>query len=236
MGITEHLFFDGVDLNDFGALPIIGNIYASAERVYETVSVPGRSGDLLLDGGRYANITRSYDVIFAGAAVREQAAALRTFLTSRVGYRRIEDTLHPDEFCVGFFRGGLASSIETVRQVRYTLEFACKPQRWLKSGEIPRHFTAHGVIVNPETTEARPLVRVYGAGTVTINGTTVTVAESANTFVDIDSETEDCTCGEDNCNDLVTLTDFPALSPGENVVIPGAGVSRVVITPRWWRL
>ena len=76
MGITEHLFFDGVDLNDFGALPIIGNIYASAERVYETVSVPGRSGDLLLDGGRYANVTRTYDVIFAGPAVRAQAAAL----------------------------------------------------------------------------------------------------------------------------------------------------------------
>ena len=234
--IQQHLFFDGVDINDFGALPYQGNVFASAQRDYEAISVPGRNGALLIDRGGYANVTRRWDVIFSGDDVAGKAARLRSFLTTRTGYRRIEDTLHPDEYCLGCFRGGLDSDIPVVRYARYSLEFDCKPQRFLKSGEAVTVLTASGVIVNPEPTTARPLIRVYGSGTVTVGGTSFTVASSDNAYVDIDSEIEDAYCGAVNCNSLVSLTDFPTLPAGETEVTPGNGVSRIEIKPRWWRL
>ncbi len=235
--MTQHLFFDGVDLNDFGALPYMGNIYASAARDYTAVSVPGRNGALIIDRGGYGNIARRWNVVFSGPEAAGNAARLRSFLTTRTGYRRIEDTLHPEEFCVGCFHGGLDSAFEeNIRYVQYELEFDCKPQRFLKSGEAVTVLTASGVIVNPEPTTARPLIRVYGSGTVTVGDTSFTVASSENAYVDVDSEIEDAYCGAVNCNALVTLSDFPTLPPGETEITPGTGITRVEITPRWWRL
>ena len=235
--MTEHLFFDGVDLNDFGALPVIGNIYAAPERIYTSVEVPGRSGALIIDDGQMGNVGRSWDVVFSGPLASGNAARLRTFLMSKPGYRRIEDTLHKDEFYLGAFRGALENGIkDTVRFIQYALEFDCRPQRFLKVGEQVRTFTAAGAMENPEPTTAKPLIRVYGAGDLTVNGKTVTVAAGANEYVDLDSETEDAYCGAVNCNGLVTLADFPILVPGENIITPGAGITRVEIKPRWWRL
>lgn len=236
MGVSEHIFFDGVDLSDFGALAVNGNIYASAARDYEAISVPGRNGALFIDRGGYENVTRRYDVYFSGPMAAGNAARLRTYLTTRTGYKRLEDTLHPDEYCLGCFRGGLDSSMETVRYVGYVLEFDCKPQRFLKEGDETVAFTAGGTLANPEPTTARPLIRVYGAGTVTVGGAAFTVAASANAYVDVDSEIEDCYCGGVNCNSLVTLDDFPTLGPGQSAVVLGEGITSVEITPRWWRL
>lgn len=234
--IQQHLFLDGTDVGDFGALVYQGNIYASAQRDYETINVPGRNGALLIDRGGYANVTRRWDVIFSGANVAGNAARLRSFLTTRTGYRRIEDTLHPDEYYLGFFRGGLDSDIPVVRYARYPLEFDCKPQRFLKAGETAAVLTSAGVLVNPEPTTALPLIRVYGSGTVTVGGTAFAVAANDNDYVDLDSEVEDAYCGGVNCNALVTLTDFPTLAQGETEITLGAGVTRLEIKPRWWRL
>lgn len=237
MGIKEHLFFDGADLNEFGCLPVIGNIYASPVRDYEAIEVPGRNGTLLIDRGGYGNVARTYDVVFSGPLAKENAARLRSFLTTRTGYKRLEDTLHPDEFCLGAFQGGLDSSITAnVKYVGYTLEFNCKPQRFLKLGEESVPLTADGALANPEPTTARPLIRVYGAGELAVGGTSVTIAAHGYDYIDIDSEIEDAYCGDVNCNAYVTLDDFPVLGPGETEIQLGEGITRVEITPRWWRL
>lgn len=239
MGIAEHLFFDGVDLADFGALLLVGNIFAAAERKYDTIEVPGRSGNLMIAQGGYANVMRTYDVFFPGETAREGSARLRSFLTSRAGYKRIEDTLYPDEFMLGCFRGGLDNAYtENTRYVRYVLSFDCKPQRYLKSGEQPRAFAADGVIVNPEETEALPLICVMGNGTVTVNGIAVTVTGNADNFTTIDSEMQDAYRHSENRNAYITLEDgdFPVLKPGENLISLGAGIACVEIRPRWWRL
>lgn len=239
MGIMEHLFFDGVDLADFGALLLIGNVFASAARKYDTVEVPGRNGSLIIAQGGYENVIRTYDVFFHRESAREGSARMRSFLTTRTGYKRIEDTLHPDEFVFGCFRGGLDNTYtENIKYVRYSLSFDCKPQRFLKSGEQTRAFAADGVLVNPEETEALPLVCVLGNGTVTVNGRAVTVTGNADNFTVIDSEIQDAYRHSENRNGYITLEDgeFPVLKPGENLVELGAGIACVEIRPRWWRL
>ena len=234
--VLQSLFFDGTDLADFGAMITDGNVYDAPERVYDSVSVPGRNGDLLIDRGRYANQIREYTAVIR-RNTREAAARLRTFLLSRTGYRRLEDSVHPDEFCLAVFRGSFASDIPVLAAVRYTLTFERKPQRWLKDGERTRSFTASGALVNPEETEAAPLIRVYGNGTVTVGGTACVVASNPG-YVDIDCELQDAFMGQVNCNDKLTLPggEFPRLGPGENAVELGSGIARADIIPRWWRL
>lgn len=235
--MIQHLFFDGVDLNDFGAMPVQGNIYASAARDYAVVSVPGRNGALLFDRGGYSNVQRTWDAVFSGPLASKNAARLRTFLTTRTGYMRIEDTLHKEEFYLGCFRGGLDSTIsQNIKYVGYSLTFDCKPQRFLKSGEETIVMTSDAIIVNPEQTTALPLIRVYGAGVLTVGETVITIAAHANEYIDLDSEIQDAYCGAVNCNSSVTLADFPFLGPGETQIDLGAGITRIEITPRWWRL
>ncbi|MBR4656933.1 MAG: hypothetical protein IKO68_10295 [Oscillospiraceae bacterium] len=234
--VYQDLIFDGTDLGDFGALVIGGNVFDGPERVYDAVSVPGRSGDLLIDRGRWANLIREYTVLLRGD-VPEKAARLRSFLGTRRGYKRLEDSVHPEEFYSAAFRGGLDSDLGSLSAARYVLTFERKPQRWLKSGERWRVFTSSGVLANPEETEARPLIRVYGNGTVTVGGVACVVASNPG-YVDIDCELQDAFMGAVNCNDKLTLPggEFPVLGPGENAVALGAGISRADIRPRWWRL
>lgn len=92
-------------------------------------------------------------------------------------------------------------------------------------------------IYNPTLFASKPLIRVTGTGTVGIGDNTITVA-SGYTYVDIDSEIQDCYCGTQNANSLVTFSNrkFPELQPGINGISLGTGVTSVQITPRWFRL
>lgn len=94
-------------------------------------------------------------------------------------------------------------------------------------------------MTNPTIFESKPLIRAYGSpGTIDINGTTITIAATGGTYTDIDCDMMDCFEGSTNLNDKVSFSgyDFPVLSPGENSVTPGGGITSVEITPRWWRV
>lgn len=87
--------------------------------------------------------------------------------------------------------------------------------------------------------DAKPLLRVYGTGKVHIGDDIITVL-SIDSYTDIDCESEEAymDSAEWPKNDKVQVSgdDFPVLRPGETKIHLGAGVSRLVIIPRWWRL
>lgn len=98
-------------------------------------------------------------------------------------------------------------------------------------------FDGSKAIYNPTLFTSKPLIRVTGSGTVSIGDNTITIA-SGYTYVDIDSEIQDCYCGIQNANSLVTFSNrkFPELQRGINGISLGTGVTSVQITPRWFRL
>lgn len=135
--VFGHVIFDGVDLADFGVTLSGTGTYNAPEADADYVSIPGKSGDLILDNGRYKNISVSYPVNIE-TKLPEKAEALSAFLMSRKGYCRLEDSYHPDEFRMAQFAGPI--DIDVFGQFNKwgttTLTFICKPQRFLKSGEI----------------------------------------------------------------------------------------------------
>lgn len=140
--VFGRVVFDGVDLVDFGVTLSGVGTFNAPERDVEYVSVPGRNGDIILDNGRYNNISVTYPVNIE-THLPGKVRALSEFLMSHKGYFRLEDSYHPDEFRMAQFAGPIDIN-STGRHNRYgttTLTFNCMPQRFLKSGELPVAFT-----------------------------------------------------------------------------------------------
>ena len=134
-----NLIFDGIDAQASGVLISGEGTFDSPERVYEMVEVPGRNGAVAIDQGRFGNIEVTYPAaIWADtqAAFRSKLAAFRSAMASRIGYKRLEDTYHPDEYRLGIFRGAVEVEPDGYNTAgAFELVFDCKPQRFLKSGE-----------------------------------------------------------------------------------------------------
>ena len=234
--MINFLTFAGKSTNDFGIWISGEATYGAPERNVQTQEVAGRNGSLLFDLGNFKNITIKYPA----AIKRDMPSRFRDFVNyagAQIGYQRLEDTYHPYEFRMARFISKM--SVETAEYMNragmFALEFDCKPQRFLKSGEEPVEFTANGILYNRTMQNAKPLLRVYGtgAGTVGIGPQTITIS-SISSYVDIDCEIMDAYKGAVNCNGNVSFTDDIVLGPGENNISKSGNITKVVITPRWW--
>lgn len=135
--VFGHVVFDGVDLADFGVTLSGTGTYNSPEVDAEYVAIPGKSGDVIVDNHRYKNISVTYPINIE-TKLPKKAAALSAFLMSRKGYCRLEDSYHPDEYRIAQFAGPI--DIDVFGQFNKwgttSLTFICKPQRFLKAGDI----------------------------------------------------------------------------------------------------
>ena len=205
------------------------------KRSYKTVSVPGRSGDICIDNGRWENVTAKYKIALDGHSVGYAAAYdLAAEFIGQTGYQRLEDTYDTSVYRLAMVSNDTEIENHLMEMGRGTLEFDCMPQRWLKIGETPVTLSAEGTITNPTLEYAKPLITVTGTGVLSVNGTIVTINKN-DTTITLDCETEDAYTGVENKNGDIYIDDFPTLQPGVNAIIP-ADKMTVEITPRWWRL
>ena len=268
--LLNQLIFDGTPLTDYETFISGAGAYNSPARIGEMVHIPGRDGSLWLDENCFENIDVEYPA-FIGTHdeedFREKLMNVRSFLGSRRSYCRLEDTYHPDEFRMGVFKDAIeADPMNHTRAGAFTLKFDCKPQRFLKSGELPQTFTGNSVIDNPTYFEAKPLIKVTGNGTVRIPPYAFTVSDNTGTLW-IDSEIMEVYTLEKDLQDWtdeaeVSITDEEdepiqfydkdlATGAGDKVsfenykyplIEPGRVPVRVgagmtiTIYPRWWRL
>lgn len=232
------LIFNGQDLADFGVHISGEGTFNAPTRAVEEQIVPGRNGTLIIDGGRWENIMVTYPAYITDDFA-DNMADLRNFLTSVRGYARLADTYHPNEFRLANFAEEI--TVETSgrynSQGRFDLSFNCKPQRFLVSGETAIEFTADGAITNPTAFEAKPIIRIYGAGTAGIGDIDVTF-DGSSEYVDLDCELQDAYYGAANKNSSVTLDPnrFPVIPASGAGIVLGSGITQVDITPRWFEL
>ena len=228
------LTFNGENSAEYGVYISGEATYNTPDRIVETVQVAGRNGELIVDDVNYSNIEVKYPC-FIREDLKDRLDNFIGMLGSLRGYQRLEDTYHPEYYRLGHYEKGL--SVKTTplnRGGSFDLKFNCMPQKFLKEGEKKITLTANGVIKNPTKFSSKPLLRVYGTGTLTIQGQIITIT-SANVYTDIDCELMEAYKGTTNCNANVTLPDNIFLF-GENNTISLNGVTKVEITPRWWTL
>lgn len=237
--MVRHILFGGVDSSDYGAIADGGESYAGAERDYESVPIPGRNGELTVDNGRYKNVPIPYAMKFLSARKME---AYRERVLALTGYQRLEDSARMDEYRMARLQGGFAPAMSGVynRHGEVTVTFDCMPQRFLKDGECPRTLQAgeEQRLFNPTRMTAKPLIRAYGSGTLTVDGVALTIKSHGQQFMDIDCERQECYCGPENLNEYLIRPqgDFPGFGPGWNTISLGDGLQKAIVYPRWWKL
>lgn len=234
--MRNFFVFGGTASTDYNTWIAQSNAFDAPERDVEKIEVPGRNGDLHFDNGRFKNFTLKVTAYTQSEFVKN-VDGLRNWLASQKGYQRYEENLCPDEYRLARFSDAFEVEASDRSGGYYELTFDCKPQRFLKPGEAATELTSSGAISNPTNFPAHPLVRVYGTGVLGIGSQTITINKN-DTYIDLDCDIEDAFTGTTNQNGNITLNsgDFFTLDSGENGVSLGSGITKVLITPRWWRL
>lgn len=235
--LNKYFTFGTIDSRSYGVYISGGGTYNAPPRSYNNIIIPGRDGDLLSENTRLQNVVLTYP---AGVVknTKTNLANFRSALLSVIGYAKLTDSYHSDEFRLAVFKGPLdVDMLKDLTAGEFEIEFECKPQRFLTSGETVTTITANSNITNPTLFPSKPLLRVYGYGVLKLGSQTVTITDYNKTYIDIDCEMMDCFNGANNLNSYVTFSgnDFPVL-PSGTTGIEITGITKVEITPRWWRV
>ena len=143
----------------------------------EKYQIAGRNGSEVHEDNTFENYTQPYKVWIGGRraplGARALSRSIAAWLLSSSGYCRLEDSYEPEFFRLARFAGPLNVEQLLYKFGRCTLEFDCKPERYLKTGEeavtlfenvtdLSRPATA--TIHNPTEFIAAPLIRITGTG------------------------------------------------------------------------
>lgn len=185
MGLLNTLMFDDISSQTYGFYIDGQATFDAPARRGETVTVPGRNGTLFLDDGTFENIEVEYNVFYDGkndGRFRDRLAQFRAALMSKRGYLLLSDTYHPEEFRLARYKADFkVDPIMYNRAGSFKLVFDCKPQRYLKVGEMPSTFTDsyefYAYMRNPTPFASGPLLMIYGYGDLLINDHVISVED-----------------------------------------------------------
>ena len=205
-------------------------------RKMNVISVPGKNGDILIPQDAYENFVQTYSIQIPSKGPRLDIAIRKVtdwLLVS--GYQRLEDSYEPDIYRMAYYIGD--EDIENILNQggKATIQFNCRPERWLKKGEQPLILYIAGNVFNPTDRVAKPLITVSGSGSGTLTVAGVTIYMTDCNGVILDCENQDAYKGSANMNGTVS-GNFPAIPPGQCSVSWTGGVTGVTIVPRWWML
>ena len=237
------IIFNGRSSKDIGIEVWAPPNYQTPQRDYDAIHIPGRDGDLLIDKKSYKNVSRTYTVSFGQEGKKNftsLANALAEWLNSSSGYARLEDSYEPEYYRLACYQ----KAVEIVNAYQIagsaTIEFNCKPQRYLKSGDrIIGVSDSQKRLNNPTQHDSSPIIKVYGnsKGEIRVGDNTITIL-SVNGYLVIDSELMEVYKDEVNCNSKVKfgLNSFPKLRPGINDISFSGGITRLEVIPKWWTI
>ena len=240
----EYFIYNNNASYEFGLIVTGLRTYGAPNRRVETVHVPGKNGDLLIDEGTFDNIIVSYDI----AVVQDfpiNARKIAQWLLADGGYHYLWDTYnqnnpHQDSFRLATYFNAIDFDVESLKkQGKATINFYAKPQRFFSESRV-QNGNGTITVTNPYGFTAKPTITTSGTVTITVGDIVIKVNEIYNSRITIDSETMQCYEGDVNCNSMVEIDEFPVIPPYETVSfrITGASSSSVFtsISPNFWEL
>jgi len=229
--LRDNFWLDGIDAASKGIVLQKEIEFEAAEPVLETIKVPGRDGSILYYDGSYKDVrgTAKCYVLSPDAAL--SITEVNSWLLSSTGYRRLQTMHEPQFYRLARITKGARLEPRLNLLAPFDIELICKPYKFYLSGEEAVTFSSSGSLLGPTDFPSLPLITVSGSssGTVTINGSTLTLTDSNG--ITLDCETKDAYKGTTNKNSTVSGT-YPTLGRDNTIAFTG-GVTSVAITPRW---
>lgn len=229
----DVLTYNGKAFSEFNTYFDGSKAFGSPGKDYEFYEILGRNGSLSRYNHRFNDISLEFPCFIRTDFIRNFRNLL-SYLNGVEGYQRLESSKEPNVFRKAVFEGAVEPTTTPFNHGGFfTITFRCRPQRWLKSGEI--WVNAGTQIFNPTNQTARPIIRIYGTGSFMIGSDTVTVNTAGTAYIDLDCETMDAYEGAVNRNDCIeTGFEQIGLKPGNNGITTD-GVT-LKIMPRWFEI
>jgi len=215
--------------------------YDTPERNYSVQSIPGRNGDLIQDNGSYKNVNRSYQIAIGSIEKEHPVMAndVSNWLHSGFGYSRLEDSYEPEYYRLAMYsESGNISNILN-HAGRTTINFNCKPQRFLKSGDKTIIINKSGNLINPTNFTTLPIIVIKGTGVGSLQiGKYLVNILTITDGMTLNSEIQDIYHETTNLNSVIVLSDdeFPKLEAGTSYISFSGGITSIEIIPKWWTL
>jgi len=242
----KTLIFNGHNLlEECGLFIQEKTAFSAPARDVTSQPVPGRSGNLILDNGRYENRQQKYTCAiapwFAAEPVDLYAVArkIKSILMRDSGYFDLRDDYTPGAFYRASFHSALDIEEILIQTGKVSLLFDCEPYILSDAGKQPiTAAVSPAVITNPEEYDAQPKITINGSGDVDI---TVTNSAGNNAFhlvgivagTVVDSESMEVYQGNASANSKMLTPEFPAFTPGNNTIQWAGNIQGLEIIPRW---
>lgn len=235
--LNETFYLDGIDARSAGIQLQAPIEFSEAVPVVEAQTIPGRNGDLIWETGSYENRSGSASCFCLQKYVEKAISSAGRFLMGKKGYRRLETSDDPEHYWMAMVKNSPQIAMRLRTLAPFEINFDCKPQRFVKSGENPIVFTTNGSLFNQYEQVALPLITLYGqgAGTLTV-GDCVVEVNTLNGLLYLDSDTQNAYNNNGNQNQNINAPAFPTLPGGEVTIQFSGDIDRVEIIPRWWEV
>lgn len=240
------IVYGGESSSDYGMVVAEAPAYERPKRKQTIYNVPGRNGSIIFPQDAWEDVNRSYKVWLAedsNDTLVEKVDAFEAWLNSQKGYVRLEDNFEPDVYRLAYYSGGDGFSNNLTQYGEATLNFTCRPERFLKSGETAITITDQGTITNPTKYISKPLIRISGSGKIRMwiangsEGNEITATVTDLLYIDCESMNAYRSLA-DYQNDKIS-GDFPVIYPGTNTTgisaITGT-LTSVSVTPRYFTI
>lgn len=242
------IWFDTKSSRDYGIIVEDFPTLCHPAKRGEAYQVMGRSGTFYREDGTYDNYVQPYNIAIREGDFRRadlRANDIAAWLLGSKGYTMLEDSFEPEHFRLARFAGPMNIAQLLGLYGRCTLEFDCRPERWLKSGTKRLNILDNASVFNPTQFPAKPLIYVTSAVDIAIkiNGTSwLTIATegvSTTAVIDCDEMTVQNSSGVsimDKVTFASTWNEFPVLQPGISTFTLTGSETAFEIVPGWWTI
>lgn len=251
----EQFMFNGRSSKDFSICIEKVPDLNKPEREANVYHIPGKNGDVIEQLDSFKNIERTYNVWAANddyLNVAQDFDAIADWLYNSNGYCRLEDDFEPTIFRLAYFVGPM--NIENLLNLygKTKIEFSCRPEKYLKSGENVATFSTSSLtIYNPTKYIAKPLIKILPNYTstsqelqhveVSCSGRTIHIPRLrrgvvAGSYALIDSDNMEVT---GSASSYDSYGEFPVIEPGEqtiSITYTMGNAPTIEVVPRWYTI
>lgn len=234
----NYFYFDGGRSIDYGIRISKEATLSAPERDVEVFSVPGRSGELVIDKGRFGPQLVTYEAFFRCPDGERAAYArrIKSWLLGVTGYRELADTYDRQYYRMARYSGALDIEAVGRRFGKLDLSFSCQPFRLRQDGRALREMPLESTIYNPEDWPSKPYFRLYGNGDIRlVVGEAVWQFSGVSGYIEVDSDIMETHKNLLPQNNKKTGDGYPELAPGWNLV-KATGATKIEMIPRWCTL
>ena len=224
--MEPYFIFNNISSQDMGILVNELPPITKASRDINKIVIPGRDGFLTEDLGTYGGTVKPCECTILDIDMIDQVLAWLDGSGETIFSNQLDRK----------YQACIINQIPFNRIIRkwykFIVIFDCQPFAKMLENSIIT-MVAQGTIYNGGTHKSKPVIKVYGSGTIGlyINNNLVTLSDVLG-YVTIDSQIMDCYKDSVLKNNQMS-GEFPVLEVGQNIISWTGAVTKLEITPNW---